>query len=128
LIVLDTHAWVWWLADDARLSGNAREALASAEEVGVPAACCWELASLVSGRKVALAVPPLTFMKRALALSRVRLLPLTPEIAIRGAGLNRAFPRDPADRQIVATALELNAPLVTRDDLISRSRLVRTVW
>ncbi len=56
------------------------------------------------------------------------LLPLTPQIAITSVTLPPQIGRDPADRLIVATALELGAPLVTKDHRIRDANLVQTIW
>ncbi len=127
MIVVDTHALFWWLTEDQRLSTGARKAL-EASDVGVPSACCWELAWLETTGKVQPKVGMLEWLQKALCLPGVRLLPLTPENAVRGASLERKFPSDPGDRQIVATALHFIAPLVTRDGPITQSGLVQTIW
>jgi len=128
LIVADTHAWLWWLSDDRRLSAAARRALESARAVGVPAACCWEVAWLAATRKIELRPSPAEWLRKAVRFGNVALLPMTPDIAVRGATLGRAFCGDPGDRQIVGTALQHSAPLVTCDGKIRDSGLVETIW
>lgn len=44
LIVLDTHAWVWWLTKPERLARGAARAIERAPRLGVPAICAWEVA------------------------------------------------------------------------------------
>ena len=46
MIVLDTHVWVWWTLDPARLSETQREEIAGNEDdrIGVSAISCWEIA------------------------------------------------------------------------------------
>ena len=48
MIVLDTHAWVWWTIDPMRLSETQRQAMAAGEDdrIGVSAISCWEVAKL----------------------------------------------------------------------------------
>ena len=70
----------------------------------------------------------LVWIRQALALPRVTLVPLTPEIAVRSTRLGAAFPGDPADRILVATARELGASLVTKDRILRSAEGVRTVW
>ena len=67
-------------------------------------------------------------MKQALALPRIELLPLTPDVAAEAARLPEAFPGDAADRLIVATATQHRARLVSRDARIRRFQGVTTVW
>jgi PIN domain nuclease of toxin-antitoxin system len=126
--VVDTHAWLWWVAEPARLGKAARRALNDARRVGVPAICCLEVAALAARGRVTLDRPPLAWLQDALGLPRVELVPLTPAVAVKAAGLPASFPGDPADRLVVATALIEAGVLVTKDSRIQDSSLVETVW
>ena len=128
MTVLDTHAWIWWVSEPARLGKSARRALDGAKRVGVPAICCLELATLAARGRITLDRPPLEWIHEALTQPRVELLALTPAVAVKAAGLPATFPGDPADRLVVATALIETAILVTKDDRIRRSRIIETVW
>jgi PIN domain nuclease of toxin-antitoxin system len=68
------------------------------------------------------------WMRQALAAPGIRLAPLSAEIAVRSTTLGREFHGDPADRLIVATALELNAALVTKDARLRSWGRVVTIW
>lgn len=68
------------------------------------------------------------WLEQALALPRVELVGITPEIAVGSTRLGSHFHHDPADQLIAATALALRAPLVTRDERIRDHREVQTVW
>jgi PIN domain nuclease of toxin-antitoxin system len=59
LIILDTHAWIWWNAEPDKLSGPARQAIDEADEVGICPISCWELAMLVSKNRLKLDRAPL---------------------------------------------------------------------
>ena len=128
MIVLDTHAWIWWATGSGRLPAVARHTIDGAASVGVCAISLWEVAMLVVKRRLELDRDPLEWMKQALALPRVELMPISPAIAIGAAGLPSAFPGDPADRLIVATALDQRVAIVTRDARIRRFAGVATVW
>jgi PIN domain nuclease of toxin-antitoxin system len=54
--------------------------------------------------------------------------PITPEITAFAVQLPSSFPKDPADRLIAATAMVEGAPLVTADERIRQSKVVRTIW
>lgn len=82
---------------------------------------------LVQHGRLELDRPVLTWIHQALALPGAELAPITAEVAVRAAGLGRGFPGDPADRLIVATALEIRAPLVTRDTRLIRAGVVETI-
>lgn len=128
MTILDTHAWIWWVSEPARLGRGARRALDGARRVGVPAICCLEVAALAARGRITLDRPPLEWMQDALAMPRVELMPLSPAVAVKAAGLPPSFPGDPADRLIVATALVETAAFVTKDDRIQRASIVHTVW
>ena len=49
MIVLDTHAWVWWLTQPEKLGKKAARAIDKADRVGVPAICAWEVAMKAEG-------------------------------------------------------------------------------
>jgi PIN domain nuclease of toxin-antitoxin system len=128
VIVLDTHAWVWWAAGTQRLPAPARHAIDGADRLGVCAISLWEVAMLVAKRRLEFDRDPLVWLKQALALPRIELLPLSPEEAIDATRLPAVFQGDPADRLIVATTIQHRARLVTRDARIRRFEGVTTVW
>ncbi len=128
LIVLDTHAWVWWAAEPKRLSARAGRAIEDCDEIGVSAISAWEVAMLVAKGRLTLDRDVLVWVRQALALLGVVLVPLSPEIAVASAALGADFPGDPADRIVVATALRHHAPLVTRDRRLRSVPSLKTIW
>jgi len=127
VIVLDTHAWLWWLNDPSRLSRRAAEAIEEADGLGVCAISLWEFALLVEKHAVEPRLDPAEWLEAALSVPRVELLDLTPAVAIGSSRLD-GFHRDPADRLIVATAVANEVPPVTKDERIRRWEGVRTIW
>ena len=103
---------------------DALDALAPDNRPYLSAISLWEVAMLVELERLSLALPLTDWLEKAAHPRTVRLVPITPAIAAATAALPSAFHRDPADRLIVATCLELDAPLLTHDRLITRSRLV----
>lgn len=128
MILLDTHAWIWWAARSPKLSAKAAKAIGQAKKLGVAAISCWEVAMLVDRQRLELDRPVEEWLAGALSLERVELLPLSWEIALESTRLGRHFHGDPADRLIVATALCHRAPLVTRDARIAGYDGVETLW
>jgi PIN domain nuclease of toxin-antitoxin system len=129
VIVLDTHAWLWWLAEPSRLSRAARRAIDEAETIGVSAISAWELAMLVRRRRISLDRDVGAWVRQALVPARVRQHPLTADVAVAAGMLDGGgFPGDPADRFIYATAQAMRAPLVTRDEAIRGYDARTTVW
>jgi PIN domain nuclease of toxin-antitoxin system len=128
VIVLDTHAWLWWVSGDSSLSRKAETKIRAATRIAVSAVSCLEVAVAEARGRIVLDRPPLIWMEQALALPRVELVPLTPAVAVRASRLGRDFPGDPADRVVVATALLESAVLVTRDARIREYQGVETAW
>ena len=97
MIVLDTHAWVWWTTDPDSLSEAQRQAIARNEDdrIGVSAFSCWEVAKLCEYGRLDLPVGVAEWFRAALCYPGVSLLPLTPEIAVESTSLPGAFHRDP---------------------------------
>jgi PIN domain nuclease of toxin-antitoxin system len=127
VIVLDTHAWLWWLSDPDRLGRAALKRIQGSEPIGVAAVSCFEVAAAVAKGRIALDRGTLEWLQQALSAPRVELLPLTPAVAVKATKLGR-FHGDPADRLIVATAILESAVLVTKDQRIRKYEAVSTIW
>jgi PIN domain nuclease of toxin-antitoxin system len=106
VILLDTHAWVWWVHGDARLSEEQRKMLdaSAVEGIGVSIISCWEVAKLVEYGRLKLPQDVAEWIAIALGYPGVRLLDLTPAIVVESTRLPKSFHKDPADQMIVATA------------------------
>ena len=115
MMVLDSHVWFWWVnLEHHRLSPHLLTEIENADQVGVSAVSCFELALAHHRGRLALPVPPAEWFPLALAGSDVELLPLTPDVAVRAVGLSNIH-RDPFDRIIIATAIELGGKLASVD-------------
>ena len=129
MIFLDTHVLIWMASDPKRLSRKSREAIREAREktgVGIAAITLWELAWLAENGRIQVTGSVESFVRET--ASRVMVEPITPEIAAFAVQLPSSFPKDPADRLIAATAMVEGAPLVTADERIRQSKVVRTIW
>ena len=129
MIVLDTHAWLWWISEPGRLSHAARQVIDHAGAIGVSTFSAWEVTMLVQRGRISLDRDVATWVRQALGVEPVVKLPLTAEIAV-AAGLLDAqdFPGDPADRIIYATAKAAGASLVTRDQALRRFDARTAIW
>lgn len=127
MIVLDTHAWLWWVAEPGKLSSTAAAAIDGAERLGICSISCWEVAMLSERGRIQLDRAVARWVEQALTHPRVVSLPLTPAIAVRAGSLSDVFPGDPADRIIYATAIENGADLLSRDTAIGRFDPRRTI-
>jgi PIN domain nuclease of toxin-antitoxin system len=128
LIVLDTHAWIWWVADPARLSRAARSAIEKSRVRGVCTISVWEVAMLVERRRLVLDREVSDWVYDALALPGIELLQLTPEIALAAGGPGLDLHGDPADRMIAATVLAHQARLVTKDERLRAFKAIHAIW
>lgn len=128
MIVLDTATWIWRASDPKRLSASARRAIDRAEHALVSAISVWEVAMLVAKRRIQLDRPVEQWVDIALALPGVQLASLEPAIAVRSTKLPGDFHPDPADRIIVATALEKAVPIITPDERIRSYPHVQSAW
>jgi len=117
VILLDTHVWVWWLTGHARMTPTLLKHLQAHQPsgLGVSVISCWEVGKLVENGKLTLSVPVDQWVKQGLAFPGIRLLELTPDIAVASTQLPQPFHRDPADQIIVATARHHNVPILTTD-------------
>ncbi|WP_018008912.1 type II toxin-antitoxin system VapC family toxin [Cupriavidus neocaledonicus] len=131
MIVLDTHALLWWTAGSAELSGAARTAIArelAEGDIVVSAISAWEVAMLVERGRLVLTMDVDAWLATVAKIDVVRFLPVDAGIAVKSVNLPGDFHKDPADRMIVTTARMLAAPLVTRDEKIRAYPHVRTIW
>ena len=78
MIVLDTHAWLWWVSKPSSLSRTARSRIENETRIGVSAISCLEVATLVVKGRISLDRDTLEWLEAALAMRKVELIPLTP--------------------------------------------------
>lgn len=125
--VLDTHAVLWIAEDSARLSARVRTLARthSGESFGIAAISLLEIARKAHDGEIILRPDPADWLDDL--AHRFEVLPVTPQVAWRSVGLDWAH-RDPADRLIVATALEHKRTLVTHDKEIARWGGVPVLW
>ncbi|OGA50229.1 MAG: hypothetical protein A3F74_16665 [Betaproteobacteria bacterium RIFCSPLOWO2_12_FULL_62_58] len=131
MIVLDTHALVWWVTDAPDLSAHARRVIRATVRRGpalASAISVFEIATAVRRARLQLGVSLDQWLRDLRTLPDLRLEPVTADIAQLAGTLEASLPGDPADRIIVATAIELKAKLVTADDRLRLSPRVETVW
>lgn len=132
MIALDTHALVWWVAEPKRIPSRARRAIDSAvrdgESLAVSSICLWEIAMLVERRRLAFTVDADTWLQNLQALPMLAFQPVDNTVALRSVRLPGFPHRDPADRIITATAIGLNATLVTGDARLRKYSPVTTLW
>ena len=129
MILLDTHVLIWMSSDPNRLSKKAREAIREARQatgIGVASITLWELAWLAENRRIQFAGSVEAFVRES--VSRVIVMPITPEIVALAVRLPDTYPKDSADRLIASTAIVDGLTLVTADERIRQSKVAQTIW
>lgn len=132
MIVLDTHAWIWFIDSPKELGKQAAAAIAKARSSGegihISCISSWEVHMLASKSRLSLAITPELWVTRCERLSFLRFNPVNNPIARLAVTSCATMHADPADRIIVATALYLGASVVTCDEKIKASGLVPCIW
>ena len=126
-VLLDTHAFLWWLDDSPRLSDLARNVIADERTRPVFSAVVgWEIAIKVGMGKLEIPDPPEAFLTEQLSQNDVEVLPIYLRHALRVFGLPDHH-RDPFDRLLIAQALVEDLAIVTADPEIT-TYPVETLW
>jgi PIN domain nuclease of toxin-antitoxin system len=127
-VLLDTHAFLWWVADDERLPAKARRLISDGRnEVLVSAVSGWEIAVTSALGRLELPDPPDRFVPQQLRDNAFETLPITMSHALAVSRLPDLH-RDPFDRLLIAQALLEGLTLVSGDQQIGRYPNVRVAW
>ena len=129
--LLDTHAWIWWVTDDRRLSRRAATAIARAsgeQDLWLSLISIWELAKKVEKHQLVLDRPLDLWLDEALTAPGLGIWELTRPVLVQSCELPQPFHGDPADQILVAAARQHGAVVVTKDQRIRRYPHVHTVW
>jgi PIN domain nuclease of toxin-antitoxin system len=128
-LLLDTHVWVWRLLAPERVSPEAGRAIsANLGSLHLSPISTWETLLLARKGRLTLLPSPLEWVREALRRSTPSMAPLTHAIAIRSEQLDGFASQDPADRFLVATALEHGFTLVTSDRAMRSFQSLSTIW
>ncbi|HPA70700.1 MAG TPA: type II toxin-antitoxin system VapC family toxin [Spirochaetota bacterium] len=131
MIILDTHAFVWWVAGSKEIPAKALGTIRKAQAVNgiyVSSISIWELSMLMKTGRLLLSIPLQKWIRAVEDLPFVKFVPVDNAIAELSVNLPGEFHKDPADRIIVATAQTLNMPVITRDGEMRKYPHVRTIW
>jgi PIN domain nuclease of toxin-antitoxin system len=123
-LLLDTHIALWLDSGDERLRPSSRALIDKIWQndgsIFLSAVTAWEIAALVDAGRIELDIPIENWIQRFVARPGVEALPLSLSAASRSYQLHHLEHRDPADRLLIATAVELDCPLVSYDQRIVR--------
>ena len=114
-LLLDTHIWVWSVADESRLADPVRRALANpTHERWISSISIWEVLILAERGRLILEPDARSWVQHAMTVSPVREAPITIDVALASRAV-RLQTQDPADRFIAASAAVFGLTLVTAD-------------
>jgi PIN domain nuclease of toxin-antitoxin system len=124
--LLDTHAFLWALAGDRRMSRLARDTFAGPTGLSLSIASVWEILIKVQSGKLELPRPAGPYVLKKLAENGIEMLPISIDhlLALERLPMHH---RDPFDRMLIAQSLEENLPIVTSDPLFDRYD-VHLIW
>ncbi len=129
--LLDTHAWVWWVTEDRRLSRPAARAIRTAqndETLLLSSISLWEVAKRIEKGQLVLDRPLDDWLDLGTLQAGLQLIELTRPILVESCRLPPGFHGDPAGQMIVATARDREAVVVTKDQRIRGYEHVRSIW
>jgi len=124
--LLDTHAFLWALAGDARMSRHARDVFTGSTDLLLSIASIWEILIKVHSGKLNFPRPAGPYVLRRLAENRISSLPISIDhlLALDRLPMHH---RDPFDRMLIAQSIEENLPVITADPLFGKYP-VQIIW
>ncbi len=131
MILLDTHALLWWLKGVKRLSKRASSLIAKEQQHGdlaISAISVWEICLIVKAKRLVLHTDIDVWLADLAAVPNLQIISVDSHIAKTSVFLPDWPHKDPADRIIVATALRLDVPIITADSKIRAYSYVQTIW
>ena len=131
MILLDTHVLVWMVAKPEQLSRSAAREIRKAQQGGgcaIASISLWELALLFEKGRLRSSGVLEASIREIVESAAVTVLEITADIAALSMMFPESYPKDPADRLIGATARALGMTLITQDERLLASPLVRSVW
>jgi PIN domain nuclease of toxin-antitoxin system len=129
MIVVDTCVVIWLASDPRLLSAAATDAIRTAREkggVGISCISLFELGWLARNQRIVLKTSLEAFLIEVEA--RFIILPITAAVTRIAVEFPPSYPLDPMDRIIGATALDRGVPLVTKDKMIRKAKVLPVIW
>jgi PIN domain nuclease of toxin-antitoxin system len=124
--LLDTHAFLWAIADDKRLSRRAQKVFTGPNDLWLSVASFWEILIKVKTGKLPLPEPSGPYLVREAAKNRIEVLAIRLDHVLRIESLEEHH-RDPFDRILIAQSIEEKLPLVTSDPHFERYP-IEVIW
>ena len=131
MIVLDTHTWIWYVSNPELLSKRAKRSIEAAlklKEIFISSISVWEVALLVASKRLELTMNIVDWIAKSEAFPFFHFVPVDNAIALKSVNLPEPLHKDPADRIIIATAMVMGVPVVSKDEKILNYPHVQTIW
>jgi PIN domain nuclease of toxin-antitoxin system len=125
-VLLDTHAFLWSISDDERLSRRAQQIFTGPNDLWLSVASIWEILIKVKAGKLPLPEPSGPYLVRELSKNGIEILPIKLDHVLRIENLT-VHHRDPFDRILIAQSIEEKLPLLTADPIFERYS-VNLIW
>ena len=124
--ILDTHAFLWALAGDARMSRHARDIFAGSADLSLSIASIWEILIKVQSGRLNFPRPAGPYVLSRLAENRIKTLPISIDHLLTLERLPMHH-RDPFDRMLIAQSMEEDWPIITADPMF-RQYPIQVIW
>ena len=124
--LLDTHTFLWAIADDRRLSRRAQQIFVGPSDLWLSIASVWEIVIKAQIGRLKLPSPVGPYIVKKMAENKVETLPITLDhvFAVERLPMHH---RDPFDRMVIAQSLAEDLPLVTADERFGKYR-AHLIW
>jgi PIN domain nuclease of toxin-antitoxin system len=116
--LLDTHTFLWAIADDRRLSRKAQQIFTGPNDLWLSVASVWEILIKVNAGKLLFPKPASPYLLKKLVENRIEVLSISLDHVLRIETMP-VHHRDPFDRILIAQSLEEKLPIVTSDPLFA---------
>lgn len=131
MIILDTNALIWWTTAPEKLSKKGRKAIENAiseTEVLVCSISIWEVYLLIKNNRIRFTIDVDSWLEKVERLPSFRFVPVDNAVASKSVKLPDLKEDDPADRMIIAAALQYGATIITSDKKILNYSYVQSIW
>ncbi|MFY9912708.1 MAG: type II toxin-antitoxin system VapC family toxin [Candidatus Sulfotelmatobacter sp.] len=124
--ILDTHAFLWALAGDAKMSRHARDVFAESTDLLLSIASLWEILIKVQSGKLNFPRPAGPYVVSRMVENRIKSLPISIDHLLTLEKLPMHH-RDPFDRMLIAQSMEEDCPIITADPMF-KQYAIEVIW
>jgi PIN domain nuclease of toxin-antitoxin system len=127
-ILLDTCTLLHALENPDKLPLSTKEILLKEDcQLFASSIMAFEIGILITKKQITLQIKPEEWLKRAFSIYKIKEIPINSSIALKSTQLSHIH-KDPADRILIATAIENKLKILTPDKHIHAYKEVKTIW